>query len=413
MLVGSGVVFARMLGPQDRGYLALLSLWPSALWQLGSLGLQVSAAYYIAQKPTNARAIATILARVGAIQVTILIAIHAGIIAWYLPGRPAYLVLPALISLMMVPPSLARQYMLGILQGQRRFGAFNLGRFLPSFLTTLGAGALWFGHIRGLTPAIAVLVSTSYISALVTLLAGRDLRRAEPSASVPTTRQMLSFGMKALPSAAYPVESFKLDQLFAGLALSPAALGLYVVASSFTNLPRFASQSVGFVAYPNVAAAKTPKERHEAVWHFFWITLVVVTPLVVVLAALMGLLIPFFFGEQFSASVPVAQILVVAGLFLALRRSWFDGLRGAGFPLVGTLSEISSWVVLLGAMFTLAPRWHVIGVAVAVVLSAVASMTAVLIAEAVLVRRGTWASATVDTPTTLSPEALTGSNASL
>lgn len=392
MLVGSGVIFARMLGPEDRGYLALLSLWPAILWQLGSLGIQVSASYFIARQPSSAHGVSRLLLKFGLIQCACLVVIHALVLLWFLRGRSPYLVVPALISLGIVPPSLLRQYALGVLQGQRRFGEFNVGRFLPSAFTTIGAVGLWITNTRGLTAASAVLLVSTAVSAAITLATIRDLLggKVDLGQRLPSIREMIKFGLKSLPSSAYPVESFRLDQLFASLALSPAALGIYVVASSFTNLPRFAAQSIGMVSYPNIAALAAPDQRHKALWHFFWVTTAVVTPIVVVLVLIVPWLVPFFFGNEFAGAIPISQVLIAAGLFLGLRRSWFDGLRGAGFPLVGTVSEAISWVVLVPAMFVLGATFGVVGVSIAVLLSSLFSFSLVVIAEIGLRRRGTW-----------------------
>src|SRR5882724_7035637 len=48
LLVGSGVVVARSLGAQDRGYLALLIVVSGICTLVGSLGLFTAATYYIA-----------------------------------------------------------------------------------------------------------------------------------------------------------------------------------------------------------------------------------------------------------------------------------------------------------------------------------------------------------------------------
>src|SRR5689334_19231755 len=49
-LVLSGVVFARVLGPQGRGDLALVLLLPAIVYQLGNLGLPLATAYFIAKE---------------------------------------------------------------------------------------------------------------------------------------------------------------------------------------------------------------------------------------------------------------------------------------------------------------------------------------------------------------------------
>ena len=58
VLVVTGVLLARMLGPDGRGYLAALILWPLVITQLGNLGIPSALTYSIARDPSASRAIA-------------------------------------------------------------------------------------------------------------------------------------------------------------------------------------------------------------------------------------------------------------------------------------------------------------------------------------------------------------------
>src|ERR1019366_10111659 len=44
-LLVSGTLSARLLGPENRGYVAILSTWPSAIGQLGAVGMSLAATY--------------------------------------------------------------------------------------------------------------------------------------------------------------------------------------------------------------------------------------------------------------------------------------------------------------------------------------------------------------------------------
>ena len=48
-LIVSGVLAARILGVEDRGYLALLVLFPAVLAQIGSLGLPLAATFELSR----------------------------------------------------------------------------------------------------------------------------------------------------------------------------------------------------------------------------------------------------------------------------------------------------------------------------------------------------------------------------
>ena len=70
-----------------------------------------------------------------------------------------------------------------------------------------------------------------------------------------------------------PVETYRVDQSVVALFLAPTALGYYVAALAFTNLPRFVAQSFAIVANPAIARQPTHEAATRSMWRFFWISL--------------------------------------------------------------------------------------------------------------------------------------------
>jgi O-antigen/teichoic acid export membrane protein len=169
-----------------------------------------------------------------------------------------------------------------------------------------------------------------------------------------------------------------LDQAVAGLLLSPAALGIYVVGTSFSNLPRILAISIGVVAYPKVAARHDQAAARRATWAFVVVTFGICGVIVAALELLVGRLLPLFFGSDFLASVPVARILLIGAFFTAGRRILSDCARGVGRPSLSGIAEVISWVTLIPAMVLFLPLLGVKGIAVALTLSAGAAFVALL-----------------------------------
>jgi O-antigen/teichoic acid export membrane protein len=193
--------------------------------------------------------------------------------------------------------------------------------------------------------------------------------------------EIARFGLKGFLGSVSPLETFRLDQAVVGLFLSPAALGLYVVGLAFTNLPRFVAQSIGAVAYPTIAHRADPASARRSMWRFFWLTAALCGVTVLVLELAVGTLLPFFFGDAFRDAIPIARILLLAGLFLALRRILSDVARGVGRAGLGTVGEVASWIFLLPSLAILAARHEVEGVAAAL---AISSGLSLIVALAVL-----------------------------
>ena len=196
----------------------------------------------------------------------------------------------------------------------------------------------------------------------------------------------MRFGLKALLGTLSPVDSVRLDQAVVGALLEPVALGLYVAAQAFTQLPRVVASSIGAVAYPYVAAELDRDAARRAMWKFFFLGFGLSALVVAVLELMVGDLISLFFGEDFTEATSIAQILLLASLFVAGRRVLTDGVNGLGYPGYGTVAEVTSWILLLPGLAILLPWFGAEGVALALAISWGASLL-LLILLALAARR--------------------------
>lgn len=379
-LVLSGVLLARLLGPTYRGYLALLLLFATILSQIGSLGLPFSVSYYLAKGCRRSAILRRIWGPV-ALQVSVLVVIQLIALNWYVQDKPAEVRTAAFLSLLAVPAAFAQDIGLGVLQGEQRFVIFNLLRLQIALYNSAAILLLFLAGKGTLVPTTMALMGGAMAAGAIAF--GFATLGPEPTATrnAPDSRRLLAFGLKGLLGSVYPVEVFRLDQAIVGLFLSPAALGLYVVAVSITNLPRLIAQGVAMVAYPRIAHEPIAARRRPAVWRYFWLALGLSLPLVLGLEVGANLIVPLFFGHTFVGAVSVSRILLIGAIFMSAKRILSEGLKGAGHPSAGTISEAVSFACLLPLMVALTGLWKLNGVAVAFTISSAAGLVALLAIE--------------------------------
>lgn len=295
-LVVSGVLVARALGPEDRGYMALVVLVPSLLAIIGSLGLPLASTYFVAQSPENVRSIATKLIVPAVLQTVIGVVLTLGAFLTVLSGEPVRVTSAALVATGLVPALLAQSYGLALLQGERRFRAFNVLRVTPVLLYSIGVLSAYLAGFHSLFQLTLIFISANVVAAgliVAVVLRGLVPRGDIAPAEVPSLSQLTRFGLKGFFGSVSPVESFRLDQAAVALFLNPISLGFYVVAQSFVNLPRFIAESVGVIAYPSVAAGRDPRAARRSLWRHFALgaalALGVVTILEITLPSLVSL----------------------------------------------------------------------------------------------------------------------------
>jgi O-antigen/teichoic acid export membrane protein len=375
LLIVSGVLVARSLGPEDRGYLALLVVVSGICCLIGGLGLPLAVTYYVARDRSQAREIASSLLKLGVLLMGATLVLQIAVLVVFVRHDPGRVKLAAMISLLLVPGILAQTYGLSILQGQNRFAALNVLRILPTTAYVAAVLVVFLAHSADLVRVMTIWATTYFVGGVLTLgVAARGLPAAPVYSSPPSRSQMTRFGLKGLVGWASPVDALRIDQAVVGLFLTPAALGFYVVAQAFTGLPRLVAASIGLVAYPRVASEPDPAAARRAMWRYFFFGVALSAFAVGALEVATGQLVTLFFGSEFSDATPIARILLLGTLFVAVRRVLTDGVNGLGRPELGTLAEVASWVLLLPALAILLPRLGVEGVALALAISWGASL---------------------------------------
>jgi O-antigen/teichoic acid export membrane protein len=349
ILMASGIVVARLLGVENRGHLALMTLFPLILAMTGTLGLHTATTYFIAQGH-NPRAILAVVRRTALVQLAVLLVLEAAILGAVFHDEEAEVQLAAAFSALGLPAMLMLNWGQAILQGEQRFRAWNVARLVGPLLYSTGLVVVLAADADQIALVAGLWSGTLFLACLLTLVYA-VAHAADAGRPSPPLAEMRRFGLKGMVGWISPLETFQVDQLFLGLALSAADLGIYVVGAALTNLTRvFIPQSLGVIAYPHVAAQTTRAGARRAVWRFFLIALGVCGAAVALLEVAVGPLIPLFFGEEFEDAVVLARILLVGSLFLGLRRVLTEGTRGAGEPALGTIAEGITAAVAIPAL---------------------------------------------------------------
>lgn len=369
-LVVSGVIVARVLGPSDRGHLAAFVLVATIFSLTVSAGLPTAMAFEIAAGKRSVRGMLRDLQGVLVLQAMLLLVLPAAtLLLIYLRSD---VLTAALLTLPMALAVVTVMYALSFLQGQQRFGLFNVLRILPAVLYAL---VVLVGYLLGARSLEAFsLIQSSALTAAAVVIAVLAVRGADGANKVrQSVKPLLSYGIKAQVGATSPLESLRLDQVAVATLVGPTGLGIYVVAAAFTNLPRFVAESLGMVLFPRVAERVNSGGKKQIALEAILLTVVLAGAIVLTLILTVQLLIPFFFGDQYRAAIPVARILLVAAFFLAMRRVVGEALRGADLPMPATAAEAISWVVFVAAAVPLTISYGTEGAAVAMALSAAAS----------------------------------------
>jgi len=364
-----GVLLARILGPEDRGELAAVILWPTLLTTIGSFGLAQSVTYFAARSKDTATLVGTTLGLVAA-DAVLLIGIGLAIVPLVLSGHESDVVHTTQLFLVaFVPLNLLVITMNSILNGLHRFAWFQSIRVLMIVVTlaTLGAFALVdeltirnaaIGYVAGF--AVTAILATGVVLRTTGLRLGFERAMA---------RQLLGFGFKAQFSTSLWSLNERADQLVISAFLSATSLGLYVVAVTLTSLTTLVGFSFALVALPLIARLDSEEEKRRVARLVVSSTLAAGVLVSVPIFVAEPWLIDLLFGSEFAEAADVGRVLLVGGVVFALSRVLESVLQALGRPLDSSVGEGLALIMTAAGLAALLPLMGIMGAGITSVLA--------------------------------------------
>jgi len=362
----SGVLAARLLGPEGRGELAVIILWPSAVvYLVGSFGLHDAATYFAARHPERLNAVFTLLQVLGLAQTVVFGALAYFLLPVVLAGhRPEVISLTRLFVLFF-PAGFNSLYLLKLLQGRLLIRQYNLARvFVAAWYTALLVGLYLLGRVSLPWIVAGQLVGYGLSWLLHAHFVARSLRPRwewDPSLLSP----MLRYGLKAQFSLTSSYLNLRLDQLVMSVWLPPQALGYYVVAVVVAEPVQSIPAAIGMVTLPAAAAQEHPAGAQRVMQQSLRVVAALLALSVGPLLLLVPYLIPFFFGETFAPAVSACRVLLLAAIPMAFVMVLNDSLRALNRPQVPGYAALIGNGVTLILLTLLLPRLGLLGAAYA------------------------------------------------
>lgn len=367
-LVVSGIIAARILGPEDRGVLAIFALLPTVLSQVIGLGLPNSFAYFIAKEEALNSCIG-VFKKYYILQSILIIILNGFMLYIFLGDKISENMAYGMLTILVGPAILAQQYFMSIFNGAKQFYLFNMLRALLPILYALFlvllyvfyGGDLFYVTIGWVTVALACTFIT-YIK----YLQWKSKNNKGFSDKYVKEKDIFSYGLKSLLGTSSPFENFRIDQIICAVILGPVALGYYVVAQAFTNVSKNIAYSSSYVSFPFTAGREDIKSAKRITQKMLLVSGTINFIFTIAIFFAIPYVIEIIVGKEFLPSVGVAKILIIASFFAAIRRVLSEGIKALGYPVVTTLLEILMYPIVLILVYLTVNMYGVYAIAVSV-----------------------------------------------
>ena len=354
----SGIASARMLGPHDRGSVAVAVTLVGLGTLLSALGTNVSLRVYL---PTDPRVTIPLYWRLSSKLALLSLALLIPtvlIVASSVDRALAHPLTLAAIAALIVTTFFANQTAdcLNALHQSARSAQLNAIGFLMTavpmlvcWLAGLGMKGAILAYACGF--ALRVALGRSWLRRLVD--------RAEPTAGG-GERLLVRAGIRLLGMIFGQAVLIRADQLAVGLLIGSHAAGLYAVAATPAGILTVLGASLGQVTFAEAA--------HGSLTRQLLVRQTAVAAGLTGAAALAGVLLlpwvlPALFGREFAGSVSVAQALlgvqVLAAAYLVVSRA----VAGYGMISWAGSSGVLGGLAIIAASLLLIPRFGLFGAA--------------------------------------------------
>lgn len=380
----SGVLTARLLGPEGRGELAAVLLWPTVLSAIGCLSIHDSMAYLVGKDPRRVGELAVTGLSLGVLLGPAVMAIGYGLVPALLGGGKEGMVPLARLYLWSIPIGFISGFLIALDQGRMRFTRYNLLRLVQPAGYVAFLLALWFLRwVEVRSVVLANLVSAG-VAALAVIMGAVPLLRRGEGPKLEAAQGLLQHGWRFHLLAMASILSGQLDQMFVVWFLDERVIGLYAVALTVAQAHLTLGNSFAQVGMPAIARCSNGKAGRQLLAQQFRYATLVSCLSALALAALVPVLIPFLFGRAFEGSVTISWILILAATARNLSLTLGLGLRGLGHPYAATAGTVIGMLVMVVLAPWMAPLFETPGVAFSVLVASITNL-GVLIQWSVLV----------------------------
>ena len=327
----TGMLLARLLGPEGRGELAAIQTWPTFIAILAHIGLTESIVYFSAKYPDQSKRLVTTTMLIVAFVSIPFAVIGYLILPYLLASQSAEVIASSRLYLFLIPIYIIIYIPLHALRGIQELKIWNLLRMSPSlvWLATIFIGIVNQSSASELV--IIFLIGQVLLAIPLNIIVFSRLSGLFwPDFSF--SRQLLNYGIPSVLSTIPTTLNLRLDQMLMAAFLSAEFLGIYVVGVAWSSAVAPLATAIGTIILPKIAGDKNKASQISLFSQASRLGLFSIIGITVFIASLSGLMIPLIFGSNFGRAVPIAVMLCIAAGIRSYGDLLKSGLMGLGFP---------------------------------------------------------------------------------
>lgn len=362
----TGLLTARLLGPQGRGELAAIQLWPQVVATLAMLGMVDAVIYFASRFPAKSGSYLVtsfVPMFIAGVWFTILGWFVLPILLWHQSNE---IITAARWFLILIVPLYALTVPQQSLRAVNAWRQWNILRVVPGLVWLVILCMAFFVPSWNNAIFLGMVYPLLFVALIVpSLVVVRNHFSRPFVVNVDYLKPLLRFGIPSMLTFIPNILNLRLDQLLMTSLVEPRMLGTYVAAVAWSGAMGPAFAAVGQVLFPRLSAIRDINAQRETFYRVIrWVVLSLLI-LTVILVVITPVCFTFLFGAIYSSGISAAILLTIAAAFSSLNSILGDSLRGLGKPRNALASEVAGLVVTVILLPFFLAKWEIVGAALA------------------------------------------------
>jgi O-antigen/teichoic acid export membrane protein len=367
----SGIIIARVLGPEGKGTLAIAFLVPTLICTFFLFDSSNGIRYFVAKHPDRARTIINNSLVYAGFLGTALLGLFYLIIISFQNTINQWIAADILgTSILLVPFIIGTVLLSAVLSGMQRFFTVSVINLVNVGTYTLFILVMSSIYLTVKTVVLCKLAGFLVITLIfIALLLNEKLLSRPAALDVKLLKDIIKYGLKSYPGTIAQFLNYRLDLLLVAYFLSFEEVGLYILAVNWSELIFYLPDSMAAVLFPTIASSKSTKDSNEltAIMTKAVMIIMLIGSIFILLVA--GKLIPFLYTDQFLGSIYPLFILLPGVLMLSMWKIIISDLAGRGFPQYKSITSTAGMILNVILNIILIPLYGINGAALATSLS--------------------------------------------
>lgn len=365
LTAASGVLLARLLGPELRGEYGLLIFASTAASVLATWGIDVWITRAVASRDLSAEVVRSVAWRhLRLVVVVTLLVVPPLTILRVRFGAAEYLA-----TAMMGVATVWSMLRLAFLGGWLRMGRVAAAQVIGAATYLLAVGALAWAD----RPSVSLVMAAATVStAVLAIVAGVSLRTPGvdlPGAAREAGRQARRFGRPAMLGEILSISTYRADILLVASLLGARAVGIYLVAATVSEVLWIVPNGVAQALLPRVAS----DQRSDMTRSILILTVAATGTGAALVSIVGGPLIRLFFGQAFAEAAGALPLLCAAAVAFGAWKVVVADLGGRGNTSIRAWSSSLALAVMLAVDVVAIPALGLKGAALGSLVAYVAA----------------------------------------